>query len=209
MDIIVCDDHPVVREGLARIMMSKLPIGSLREADNAQMLLDQIRERPCDVVLLDVSLPGRNGIDVLRQLKQERPRTPVLVLSVHPPEQYAVRALRAGASGYLTKNLASEELVKAVLTVAAGHRYLTADVAERLADDVERGESRPLHEALSDREFEILTMMASGRKPREIAGELCLSHNTIATYRSRIMAKLGVRSHAELIRYALTHGVCD
>jgi two-component system, NarL family, invasion response regulator UvrY len=209
LNIIVCDDHPVVRQGLARIILADLESASVREADNGQALLDLIRQAPSDVVLLDVGLPGRGGLDVLRQLKQERPRLPVLMLSVHPADQYAVRALRAGASGYLTKDLAVAELVKAVRLVTTGHRYVTAEVAERLAEDLERPTDRPLHESLSDREFEVLNLIGSGKKIRQIANDLCLSYNTISTYRARILEKLGLNTTSDIIRYALRHALTD
>jgi two-component system, NarL family, invasion response regulator UvrY len=168
-----------------------------------------LRERASDLVLLDVTLPGRSGLDVLRQLKQERPRVPVLVLSVHPAEQYAVRALRAGASGYLTKDLAAEELVSAVRSVTRGQRYLTPAVAERLADALDKPSASQPHEELSDREFEVLGLLGSGKKVKQIADELCLSYNTISTYRSRILTKLGLESGAQLVRYALQHGLAE
>lgn len=209
LNIIVCDDHPVVRQGLAHIILSDLTSASVREAENGQALIEMMRETPSDVVLLDVGLPGRGGIEVLRQLKQERPKLPVLMLSVHPADQYAVRALRAGASGYLTKDLAVGELVKAVKLVMSGHRYLTPEVAERLAEDLERPTDRPLHEALSDREFEVLGLIGAGRKLKEIAADLCLSYNTINTYRARILTKLGLRTDTEIVRYALRHGLTD
>ncbi len=209
MDIILCDDHPVVREGLTRILLSHLDIASIREADSGQALLDLVRDQRCDVVVLDIGLPGRNGLDVLRQLKQERPRTPVLMLSVHAADQYALRSLRAGASGYLTKNLATEELVKAIRTVVSGRRYVTADVAERLADDLDRPSDRSPHETLSDREFEVLSLLASGKSVKQVADDLSLSYNTISTYRSRVCGKLGVKTDAEIIRYAIRHGLVD
>jgi two-component system invasion response regulator UvrY len=210
IDVIVCDDHPVVRQGLAWIIQNNMQVGSLREADSGAALLDLVRQRPGDVVLLDVGLPGRGGLDVLRQIRQEWPRLPVLMLSVHPAEQYAVRALRAGASGYLTKDLAAQELVKAVKTVAGGQRYLTAEVADRLADDLGRSTTdREPHELLSDREFEVLTLLGMGRSVRQIAEELCLSYNTISTYRARVLEKLGLKTDAEIIRYALRHGLAD
>lgn len=209
IDVIVCDDHPVVRQGLAWIIQSNMQVASLREADSGHALLDLVRQKPSDVVLLDVGLPGRGGLDVLRQIRQEWPRLPVLMLSVHPAEHYAVRALRAGASGYLTKDLATQELVTAVRTVAAGHRYLTAEVAERLADDLNRtGDGEP-HEALSDREFEVMTLLGSGKSVRQIATELCLSYNTISTYRARVLTKLGFTTDADLIRYTMRHGLAD
>jgi two-component system, NarL family, invasion response regulator UvrY len=209
IDVIVCDDHPVVRQGLAWIIQSNMQGASLREADSGHALLDLVRQKPGDVVLLDVGLPGRGGLDVLRQIRQEWPRLPVLMLSVHPAEHYAVRALRAGASGYLTKDLATQELVNAVRTVAAGHRYLTAAVAERLADDLNRtGDGEP-HEVLSDREFEVMTLLGSGKSVRQIATELCLSYNTISTYRARVLTKLGFTTDADLIRYTMRHGLAD
>jgi DNA-binding NarL/FixJ family response regulator len=209
IDVIVCDDHPVVRQGLAWIIQSNMQVASLREADSGHALLDLVRQKPGDVVLLDVGLPGRGGLEVLRQIRQEWPRLPVLMLSVHPAEHYAVRALRAGASGYLTKDLATQELVNAVRTVAAGHRYLTAEVAERLADDLGRtGEGEP-HEALSDREFEVMTLIGSGKSVRQIATELCLSYNTISTYRARVLTKLGLTTDADLIRYTMRHGLAE
>jgi two-component system, NarL family, invasion response regulator UvrY len=208
LDIIVCDDHPVVRQGLARIIQESFSVARVREADSGQALLDLLREQPSDLVLLDVTMPGRGGIDVLRQVKQERPRLPVLVLSVHPADHYAVRALRAGASGYLTKDLAAGELVDAVRLVTQGQRYLTPAVADRLADALEHSDRLP-HEELSDREFQVLGLLGAGRKVRQIADELCLSYNTISTYRSRILTKLGVETDAQLVRYALQHGLVE
>ena len=209
IDVIVCDDHPVVRHGLAWIIQNNMNVRSLREADSGHALIDLVRDQKADVVLLDVGLPGRGGLDVLRQIRQEWPRLPVLMLSVHPAEQYALRALRAGASGYLTKDLAAQELVTAVKTVANGHRYLTAEVAERLADDLGRETDREPHETLSDREFEVLSLLAAGRSVRQIASELCLSYNTISTYRARVLTKLGVKTDADVIRYALRHGIAN
>jgi DNA-binding NarL/FixJ family response regulator len=209
MDVIICDDHPVVRAGIRSIISSSLENASIREADSAQSMMELVRERPGDVVVLDVGLPGRGGLDVLRELKRERPRLPVLMLSVHPAEQYALRALRAGASGYLMKDLVAEELVKAVRTVAEGHRYVTPDITERLVDDLTRPAEGAPHELLSDREFEVLRRLSSGRSVREVSDELCLSYNTISTYRSRVMSKLGVTSTAELIRYALHYNLVE
>lgn len=209
MNIIVCDDHPIVREGLARIMGAEADVASVHEADCAQRLLDLVRDRPCDLVVLDVSLPGRGGLDVLRQLRQERPRLPVLMLSVHAADQYAVRALRAGASGYLTKDLAPEELIKAIRAVTRGHKYLTADVAERLAHDLQQPTDRPRHELLSEREFEVFVLLAAGRTVKEIAAELCLSDKTISTYRTRILEKLDLKSNADIVRYGVREGLVD
>jgi two-component system, NarL family, invasion response regulator UvrY len=208
IDVVLCDDHPVVRHGLAWIIRNHMAVKSLREADSGPALLTLLREQPADVAVLDVGLPGRGGLDVLRDIRQEWPRLPVLILSVHPADQYAIRALRAGASGYLTKDLAAQELVTAVKTVTNGHRYLTAAVAERLADDLGRAD-RDAHETLSDREFEVLSLLGAGKSVRQIADELCLSYNTISTYRSRVLGKLGLRTDADVIRYALKHSLAD
>jgi two-component system, NarL family, invasion response regulator UvrY len=210
MDLIVCDDHPVVRAGLIRIMSEGFTLTSVREADNGQALLDLVRQRPGDVVLLDIGLPGRSGLDLLPQLKSERPRLPVLILSMHSADRYAVRALQAGASGYLTKGAVDTELVKAVTTVLNGHKYVTPEVAESLADGLNRGGAeRPRHDALTVREFEVMSQLAAGRSVNQIAADLCLSYNTISTYRARVLRKLGVRSTAELMRYALQHGLTE
>jgi two-component system invasion response regulator UvrY len=209
MDLIVCDDHPVVRAGLIRIISEGVPLTSVREAGDGQTLLDLLRKRPGDVVLLDIGLPGRSGLDVLPQLKKEWPRVPVLILSMHSADRYAVRALRAGASGYLTKGAVTTELVKAVTTVLGGHKYVTADVAESLADDLNRDAERPRHDALTVREFEVMSQLAAGRSVTHIASDLCLSYNTISTYRARVLRKLGLTSTAELMRYALQHGLTE
>jgi two-component system, NarL family, invasion response regulator UvrY len=209
MDIIVSDDHPVVREALIRIVMANLEIGRIREADSAQTLLDRVRERPCDLVLLDSGLPDRGGLEALQQLKREYPRLPVLMLSDHPAEQHVVRALRAGAAGYLTKNRAPAELVTAVRTVVAGRTFLTPDVAERLADDLKHPADRVPHESLSGREFEILGLLAEGKSVMDIAQRLCLSYGTISTYRSRLLMKLCLKSDAEIVRYGLRHKLVE
>jgi two-component system invasion response regulator UvrY len=209
MDLVVCDDHPVVRAGLIRIISEGVPLTSVREADNGQALLDLLRKRAGDVVLLDIGLPGRSGLDVLPQLKREWPRLPVLILSMHSADRYAVRALRAGASGYLTKGAVNTELVKAVTTVLSGHKYVTADVAESLADNLNHDDERPRHDALTVREFEVMSQLAAGRSVSHIAADLCLSYNTISTYRARVLRKLGVSSNAELMRYALQHGLTE
>ena len=208
MDIIVCDDHPVVRAGLIRIMSDGLDVASVREASNAQALLDLLRDKPGDVILLDIGLPGRSGLDVLQQIKQERPGLPVLILSVYPPEPYAIRAFRAGASGYVKKDSVGEELVKAVKTVVGGHRYVTPEIAESLAGDLNR-QKPPTHDALTHREFEVMTLLASGRSVREVGEDLCLSYNTISTHRARILAKLGLKTSADLIKYAVTHKLVE
>jgi len=197
-----------VRQGLARIIQNGLEVAQIREADSGAMLLALLRHQSSDVVLLDVTLPGRSGLDVLRQVKHERPRMPVLVLSVHPAEQYALRALRAGAAGYLTKDLAADELVNAVRLVVRGERYLTPAVARQLADALDKPSAKP-HDELSDRELQVLSLLGAGKRMRQVAEELCLSYNTISTYRSRILTKLSLNTSTQLVRYALRHGLAD
>ncbi len=208
MDIIVCDDHPVVRAGLIRIISAGLEVASVREAGSAQALLELVRERNSDVVLLDIGLPGRSGLDVLQELKHERPRLPVLILSVHPVEPYALRAFRAGASGYVKKDSVGDELVKAVKIVLGGHKYVTPEVADSLADDLNR-KGALSHDALTGREFDVMGLLAAGKSVRQVADELCLSYNTISTHRARILKKLGLRTSAELIKYAMHHKLVE
>ena len=209
INIVICDDHPIVRRGLATILLANLEVESVREAGDGRAALALLHEKPADVLLLDLGLPDRGGLDILRQVREVTTRMPVLILSVHPADQYALRALRCGASGYLTKDLAAEELVKAVRTVLDGHRYVTPAVAEYLADELERPTNRSAHDALSDREFDILGQLAIGKTVKQIAGDLCLSYSTVSTYRARIQAKLGLKSDAEIIRYALRCGLVE
>jgi two-component system invasion response regulator UvrY len=203
--ILVCDDHPVVREGLREILTAIEHVEKVGEASDAGELFDAVRAQRWDAVVLDIGLPGLSGLDALRQLKQERPRLPVLVLSVYPADQFAVRVLRAGASGYLTKDAAAQELVKAVLAVAAGHKYVTSDVAEQLASELERPDDRPSHERLSDREYQVLCLLGSGRTVTRCAEDLSLSVKTVSTHRANILRKLALQSTAEVIRYAIEH----
>ena len=210
IDVVVCDDHPVVRWGLKQILESDVPIGRMGEAGSAPELFTLVRTHDWHVVILDISLPGLSGMDALRQIKHERPRLPILIVSVHPPEHYAVRTLRAGAAGYLTKITAADELVRAVRTVVGGHKYVTSEVAERLAIDLERPFDRPAHEALTDREYQVLCLLGSGRTATEAAVTLCLSVKTVSTHRTHVLQKLGLKTTAELIRYVVEHDItCD
>jgi DNA-binding NarL/FixJ family response regulator len=207
MRVLIVDDHAVVRAGLRQILTEagEVVVG---EAADGHAALELLREADWDLVLLDVALPGRNGIDVLKQIKAEWKRLPVLILSMYPEDQYAIRALRAGASGYMTKESASEELLNAVRKVAAGGRYVSESLAELLAcrlDDGTAGDEP--HLALSDREYEVLKLIASGRTVSEIGDTLALSVKTISTYRSRILEKMGMKTNAELTHYAVTHGL--
>lgn len=201
--ILIADDHAVVRRGLRQVLADERDMTVVGEAQNSQELLLLTRRHPCDVIVLDISMPGRNGLDVLKDLRRECPRTAVLVLSMHPEDQYAVQSFRAGASGYLTKESAPEELVGAIRKAVGGGRYVSASLAEKLAVDLSADHGGALHEALSTREFQILCMIASGKSATDIGNELALSVKTIGTYRTRILEKMAMKSNAELIRYAI------
>jgi two-component system invasion response regulator UvrY len=205
--VLIADDHPVVRRGLKRILEDETDMEVMGEARNGQEALDLISKEKCDVVILDIEMPGRSGLDVLNDLKQYRPKLPVLVLSIHPEEQFAVRVLRAGAVGYLSKESAPEELVTAVRRVYGGGRYISASVAEKLASDLSLGSRRALHETLSNREFQVFQMIASGKTVSQIAKELSFSVKTISTYRARILTKTGMKTNAELTRYAIENKI--
>ena len=200
--VLIADDHDVVRKGLIQILAKSFPGTDVDEAADGRQALALAEKGSYALVLLDISMPGRGGLEVLKEVKRQRPGVPVLVLSMHPEEEYAVRAFRAGASGYLTKDSAAEELVRAVRTVLAGRRYLSASLTEMLARELESNGVGPRHNALSDRELQVMRMLASGKTVTEIADELSLSVKTISTYRSRILEKLQVRNNAELARYA-------
>lgn len=207
--ILIADDHPVVRKGLKEII-EEIPDMAVRgEASTGQETLEKVRKGDFDIVVLDISMPGGNGLDILKQLKSEKPEISVLVLSMYPEEQYAVRVLRAGASGYLTKESAPEELIAAIRKAAKGGKYISSSLAEKLAFGLEIDAERPLHETLSDREYQVMRMIASGKTVKEIGEELFLSVKTISTYRSRILEKMKMRTNAELTHYALKHGLVE
>jgi two-component system, NarL family, invasion response regulator UvrY len=201
--VLIADDHAVVRRGLRQVLADESDIKVIGEAQNSQELLALARRNPCDLIVLDISMPGRNGLDALKELRKEFPKTPILVLSMYPEDQYAVQAFRAGASGYLTKESAPEELVLAIRKVVRGGRYVSATLAEKLALDLSAKRNGALHETLSAREFQILCMIGSGKSVTAIADELALSVKTIGTYRARILEKMEMRNNAELIRYAI------
>ncbi len=205
--ILIADDHIVVRRGLRQILGDEPDMSVAGEALNAQEVLALVRKRDWDVVVLDISMPGKSGLDILDELKRERPRLPVLILSMHPEDRYAVRALRVGAAGYLTKESAPEELILAIRKIVAGGKYLSQEMAERLAEHVSQGSEGKPHEALSDREFHIIRLLALGKKVSEIAEELSLSPKTISTYRRRALEKLDLNSNADLTQYALREGL--
>lgn len=205
--ILVVDDHGVVRKGLVRIVADSSGIEVVGEAATGQEALELARSHAYDVVILDIAMPGRGGLDILRELKAENPALKVLVLSMYSEEQYAIRSLRDGASGYLTKGCPPEELIQAIQIVATGKRYITPSIADRLAAYVEDSSRQLPHETLSDREMQVLVLIGSGKQMSEIAEELNLSIKTVSTYRSRILIKMGMETNAQLIRYALQHGL--
>ena len=207
--VLLADDHRLVREGLRQILQETPDIVVVDESSNGSDILPKIRRQPVDVVILDISMPGRSGLEVLKEIHLNRPGVPVLVLSMHPEEQYAIRVLKAGAAGYLTKESASEELISAIRRVAAGGKYIRPTLAEKLADAVGQSSVSTAHEQLSDRQFEIMRMLATGKTVSEIAAELSLSVKTISTYRSRILAKMNLRNNAEIMSYALKQGLID
>ena len=206
--VCVVDDHAVVREGLKRIICESEGMTVVAEANDATEAIRVIQNEPPDVVLLDITLPNKSGLDVLKQLHSESPRLPVLVLSMHSEEQYAVRVLRAGAAGYLTKESAPARLVQAIRKVVRGGKYISPTVAERLVYDL-NGSTKPPHESLSDREYQVLCMIGSGQTVTMIAADLGLSVKTISTYRTRILEKMRLRNNAEIIRYALEHRISE
>jgi two-component system, NarL family, invasion response regulator UvrY len=206
---LVVDDHAVVRQGLLRILAESADRWRGEEAGTAGEALELIKARSYDAVVLDISLPDVNGLEALRTIKALRPGLPVLILSVHSEDQYAVRALRWGASAYLTKDSATEELLKALSAVLRGRRYIGASLAEKLVEALDGANGRPAHETLSDREFEVFERMARGRAVGEIAAELFLSPKTVSTYRRRVLEKLNLKTTAQVIHYAARNGLAD
>ncbi|HXF65136.1 MAG TPA: response regulator transcription factor [Burkholderiales bacterium] len=207
--VLLADDHAIVRAGLKEILAETGDIAVAGEAANGQEVIAQVRTREFDVAVLDLSMPGRSGIELIRQVKSERPGLRVLVLTMHGEDQYAVRALKAGASGYLTKESAADQLVAAIRRIAAGGAYVTPETAERLALEAGAPSGAAPHSRLSDREFQVLCMIARGASVTEIARELSLSVKTVSTHKSRILEKMGLANQAELIRYALEHKLLD
>jgi DNA-binding NarL/FixJ family response regulator len=207
--VLIADDHAVVRQGLKQILGDTPEMVVAGEATTGQEVLDRVRAEAWDVVILDISMPDRSGLDILKQLRSERPKLPVLVLSMHSEDQYAMRVLKAGASGYLTKDSAPDELVKAVRKVVSGGRYVSAFLAEKLAFEIGTDSNRLPHETLSDREFQVLRGIAAGKSVTEIAAELYLSPKTVSTYRARLLQKMNLTTNAELIHYAFQNHLID
>ena len=207
--IVIADDHAIVREGLKQILADTGDITVAGEAENALEAVRLVRRGKCDVLLLDISMPDRSGIDVLKQLRKEYPGLVVLMLTMHREDQYAIRSLKAGAAGFLNKQSAPAELVNAIRQVASGKKYVSPTLAQELANQVDEDREVPLHETLSDREYQTLTMIASGKTVSDIAGELLLSVKTISMYRSRLLHKMKLRHNAELTHYAIKHHLVE
>jgi DNA-binding NarL/FixJ family response regulator len=207
--VFIADDHPIVREGLKQVLADASDMVVTGEANNGRELIHQLRNNSYDVLILDISMPGMSGLDVLKQLKIEKPELPVLVLSVHSEDQYAVRVLRAGASGYLTKASAPDELIGAIRKVLSGGRYISSFLGEKLASELDLETDKPLYETLSDREYQVLCLIASGKTVKEAADELSLSVKTISTYRTRILEKMNMKTNAELTHYAIKNRLVE
>jgi DNA-binding NarL/FixJ family response regulator len=209
MHILIADDHAVVRRGLKEILADALPTADFSEAGNGDAVLSQLEKSPAAMLVLDINMPGRSGMDVLRDVKHTYPRLPVIILSCHPEDQYAVRCLRAGAAAYINKDSAPEELAVAIKKILGGGRYVSANLAETLIANLDEPIDKPLHDSLSDREHEVMKMIAAGVPLTEIGDRLHVSVKTISSYRARIMVKMQMKSNAELTRYAMTHGLID
>lgn len=205
--VLIVDDHKLLRDGLKQILAGTDDISVIHEAEDGEEAVLKIRNHQFDVVLLDIRLPKSDGLSVLKIVKQEYPELYVLMLSMYPEEQYAIRALKSGASGYLTKDSASEELIAAIRKVAQGGKYVTQSLAEKMAFYLDEEENATFHETLSDREYQVMCMIAQGSSVGEIAERLHLSVKTISTYRARILEKLHIKKNAEIIRYALKHNI--
>lgn len=203
--VLIVDDHAIVRRGLKQILQDVPDITNIGEAKDGKEVMEQVRAVAWDMVMLDLTLPDKNGIEVLKEIKREFPKTPVLVLSMLPEDQYGLSVLKAGASGYLAKESAPEELVAAIRKVLRGGKYISLNLAEHLAFDLGPGVEKPLHETLSEREFQVMCMLASGKTNSQVADQLAISVKTVSTYRARILEKMKMRTNAELTNYAIRH----
>lgn len=210
MRILVADDHPIFRAGLKEILAKDPEVKSVGEAEDGHQALELARKKQWDAVVLDIAMPGRDGLEVLKALRRERPKLPILVLSAHPEDQLALRLLKAGAAGYLTKEKAPEVLLTAIRKIAQGGKYISESLAEKVILELDAATAgRPPHEALSDREYQVVRMIGEGRTLKEIGKELFLSARTVSTYRARALEKMGLKTNAEIIRYALEHKLID
>ncbi len=209
INILIVDDHVIVREGIKRIIDDTAGITIVAEASSGQEALDLIWKNKYDLILLDISMPGQNGLQTLKLIKKHDKHLPVLMLSMHAEQQYAMRAIKAGASGYLTKDSASTQLVKAIRKINDGRKFISQEVAELLATDLFHEQEKDPHEYLSDREFEVLKLIAKGQSQKEIATDLSISHKTVSTYRSRILEKLNLQNNSDIIHYAIDYKLSD
>jgi DNA-binding NarL/FixJ family response regulator len=207
MNFLIADDHAIVRKGLVQLLREEFPSAHITEVNNGVEVYEKVREKVWDVILLDISMPGRNGVEILKQLQADGIKAPVLMLSMHSEDQYAVRVLKAGAMGFLNKETATDELVAAVRKILMGRKYITPSIAEKLVEDTASFLGKPSHELLSDREMQVLQLIGKGKTVSDIADEISLSVNTISTYRSRILEKLHLNNNAELTKYAIENNL--
>ena len=207
LKILIADDHAIVRRGLKQILLEQYPTAEIGEVDDAESAISQVHSGNWDILISDMNMPGRSGLDVLHQIKHTKPKLPILIMSMYSEDQYAIRVLKAGASGYLSKETIHDDIIKAIETVLIGKKFITPAIAEKLADSFDVGANSKQHETLSDREFDVLKLLASGKSVTEIGEQLSLSPTTVSTYRSRIMDKMQTQSNADLTRYALENGL--
>ena len=207
--ILIADDHAVVREGVKHILSEMPDMLIAGEAGRGQEVLEKVGKNEYDLILLDIAMPGRDGLEILKDLKLQKPKLPVLILSMFPEEQYALRALKSGASGYLTKDSIPDELIKAIQKIVRGGKYISSSFSEKMLFSFDSDAEKPLHETLSDREYQVMRMIASGKTLKEIADELALSVKTVSTYKSRILDKTGMKNNVELTHYAVKHRLVD
>lgn len=207
--ILVADDHEVVRKGLVKVLAESLQPIEIHEASDGQEAVNKVRKGEYDLVVLDLKMPVKSGLDALKEIKQDKPKLPAIILSMHPEEQFAIRAMRAGASGYLTKECAGDELVLAIRKALRGEKYISGSLAQILADGLDVDQEKPLHEILSDREYQVMLMIASGKPVGAIAGELCLSVKTISSYRANILLKTRMKNNSEITHYVIQNKLGD
>lgn len=207
MRILIADDHTIVREGLKQIISGLAEVTNVDEAENGFDVIRMIDENEYDLIILDITMPGKNGLDTLKEIKLIKPNQPVLMLSVHDEEQYGIRVLKAGASGFLPKHSEPEEFRKAIIKASSGKKYLSDTLAEKIASNLEDGSDKPLHELLSDREFQVFRLIVEGKLVKDISKELFLSSKTVSTYRTRILEKLNLHSNADIVKYAFANKI--
>ena len=207
--LLIADDHNIFREGLREIINKTSDIQVIDEAKSGSEVLSKVEENSYDVILLDISMPGRSGLDILKQLRQEKPHIQVLILSMYSEEEFAVRAMKTGAAGYLVKDTASKDLIEAIRKVSMGLKYVTPSLAEKLALDIDMGNETPIHAKLSNREYEVMCMISAGKKNKEIAEEILISPKTVSSYKKRILDKMGMKTNAQLTEYAIRNGLIN